>query len=128
MFPLALVCGNTFVMKPSELDPGATMMLMEMAIEAGVPNGAVNVIHGQKECETIYIAHKIMYKYKGKYSIFREILLSSIPISFLQQRYWKRMSYCLCYYYASCSCCGCANTHIPCVNASLVPFVDQWQL
>ena len=52
MFPLALVCGNTFVIKPSELDPGATMMLMEMSKEAGVPDGAVNVIHGQKECES----------------------------------------------------------------------------
>jgi malonate-semialdehyde dehydrogenase (acetylating)/methylmalonate-semialdehyde dehydrogenase len=49
MFPLALVCGNTFVVKPSELDPGATMMLVEMAKEAGVPDGVVNVIHGQKE-------------------------------------------------------------------------------
>ena len=49
MFPVALVCGNTFVLKPSELDPGATMMLMEMSMAAGVPNGVVNVIHGQKE-------------------------------------------------------------------------------
>ena len=49
MFPVALVCGNTFVLKPSELDPGATMMLMEMSMAAGVPDGVVNVIHGQKE-------------------------------------------------------------------------------
>ena len=49
MFPMALVCGNTFVIKPSEQDPGACMMLVEMAKEAGVPNGVVNVIHGQKE-------------------------------------------------------------------------------
>lgn len=51
MFPMALVCGNTFVVKPSEQDPGATMLLMEMAKEAGVPDGVVNVIHGQKEGE-----------------------------------------------------------------------------
>lgn len=49
MFPIALVCGNTFVVKPSEFDPGATMMLAEMAKESGVPNGVVNVIHGQKD-------------------------------------------------------------------------------
>lgn len=49
MFPMALVCGNTYVVKPSEQDPGATMLLMEMAKEAGVPDGVVNVIHGQKE-------------------------------------------------------------------------------
>ncbi len=51
MFPTALVCGNTFVLKPSEQDPGATMLLMELAAEAGVPDGVVNVIHGQKECK-----------------------------------------------------------------------------
>ncbi|CAG2166284.1 unnamed protein product [Oppiella nova] len=47
MFPMALVCGNTFVMKPSERDPGAAMILMEMLEEAGIPPGVVNVIHGQ---------------------------------------------------------------------------------
>ena len=43
MFPLALVCGNTYVIKPSERDPGACMLLMEMFKEAGAPNGVVNV-------------------------------------------------------------------------------------
>lgn len=46
MFPMALVTGNVMVMKPSERDPGATMMFMEMCKEAGVPDGCVNVIHG----------------------------------------------------------------------------------
>jgi malonate-semialdehyde dehydrogenase (acetylating)/methylmalonate-semialdehyde dehydrogenase len=46
MFPMALVCGNTSVMKPSERDPGACMMLMELANQAGFPAGTVNVIHG----------------------------------------------------------------------------------
>lgn len=49
MFPLAVVCGNTMVLKPSERDPGATMILMELAKEAGVPNGVVNVIHGSHD-------------------------------------------------------------------------------
>ena len=49
MFPLALVCGNTFVLKPSERDPGAAMLLVKMAQDAGVPDGVLNVIHGQKE-------------------------------------------------------------------------------
>lgn len=51
MFPLALVCGNTFVLKPSERDPGASMILCELARDAGVPNGVLNVIHGAKEGE-----------------------------------------------------------------------------
>uniref|UniRef100_A0A914W4U7 Probable methylmalonate-semialdehyde/malonate-semialdehyde dehydrogenase [acylating], mitochondrial n=1 Tax=Plectus sambesii TaxID=2011161 RepID=A0A914W4U7_9BILA len=49
MFPLALVCGNTMLIKPSEQDPGACMMLVEMAKEAGIPDGCVNVIHGQHD-------------------------------------------------------------------------------
>ncbi|GBM91615.1 putative methylmalonate-semialdehyde dehydrogenase [acylating], mitochondrial [Araneus ventricosus] len=52
MFPLALVCGNTMILKPSERDPGATMILMELAKEAGIPDGAVNVIHGAHEAVT----------------------------------------------------------------------------
>ena len=49
MFPTALVCGNTYVLKPSEQDPGASMLLVGLAQEAGVPDGVLNVIHGQKE-------------------------------------------------------------------------------
>lgn len=43
MFPVAMVTGNTSIIKPSERDPGATMMLMEMLKEAGAPKGVVNV-------------------------------------------------------------------------------------
>ncbi|CAD7086911.1 unnamed protein product [Hermetia illucens] len=46
MFPVAISCGNTMVIKPSERVPGATMMIMEMLNEAGCPPGVVNVIHG----------------------------------------------------------------------------------
>eukprot|EP00753_Platysulcus_tardus_P001311 PLAT11261.1.p2 GENE.PLAT11261.1~~PLAT11261.1.p2 ORF type:complete len:524 (+),score=271.13 PLAT11261.1:84-1655(+) len=46
MFPLAITTGNTSIMKPSELNPGATMLLAGMAKEAGVPDGVLNVIHG----------------------------------------------------------------------------------
>ncbi|XP_044255959.1 probable methylmalonate-semialdehyde dehydrogenase [acylating], mitochondrial [Tribolium madens] len=46
MFPLALIAGNTMIIKPSERDPGATMLLMELLNEVGCPPGVVNVIHG----------------------------------------------------------------------------------
>jgi len=49
MFPMAAVCGNTSIIKPSERDPGACMMLVEMLQEAGLPDGVVNVIHGEHE-------------------------------------------------------------------------------
>jgi malonate-semialdehyde dehydrogenase (acetylating)/methylmalonate-semialdehyde dehydrogenase len=46
MFPMAIACGNTFVLKPSEQDPMVTMRLCELAMEAGVPAGVLNVVHG----------------------------------------------------------------------------------
>lgn len=46
MFPLALATGNTFVLKPSEQDPSSTMRLVELAHQAGVPAGVLNVVHG----------------------------------------------------------------------------------
>jgi malonate-semialdehyde dehydrogenase (acetylating)/methylmalonate-semialdehyde dehydrogenase len=49
MFPMAIACGNTFVLKPSEQDPMVTMRLVELALEAGVPPGVLNVVHGGEE-------------------------------------------------------------------------------
>jgi malonate-semialdehyde dehydrogenase (acetylating)/methylmalonate-semialdehyde dehydrogenase len=46
MFPMAIATGNTFVLKPSEQDPMVTMRLCELAIEAGIPPGVLNVVHG----------------------------------------------------------------------------------
>lgn len=46
MFPMAIACGNTFVLKPSEQDPMVTMRLCELALQAGVPAGVLNVVHG----------------------------------------------------------------------------------
>ncbi|KJE91741.1 methylmalonate-semialdehyde dehydrogenase [Capsaspora owczarzaki ATCC 30864] len=46
MFPLAIACGNTYVLKPSERNPTAAMKLVSLAAEAGVPKGVLNVIHG----------------------------------------------------------------------------------
>jgi len=49
MFPLAIVCGNTFILKPSEKNPSCAILLAELAHEAGVPPGVLNVIHGDVE-------------------------------------------------------------------------------
>ena len=46
MFPMAIATGNTFVLKPSEQDPSATLMLAQLALEAGLPPGVLNVVHG----------------------------------------------------------------------------------
>ena len=48
MFPVALACGNTFVLKPSERDPSCALLMAEMLKEAGLPDGVFNVVHGDK--------------------------------------------------------------------------------
>ena len=57
MFPMAIVCGNTFVLKPSEQDPMTPMVLAELALEAGVPPGVLNVVHGGKEAVDALCMH-----------------------------------------------------------------------
>jgi malonate-semialdehyde dehydrogenase (acetylating) / methylmalonate-semialdehyde dehydrogenase len=57
MFPMAIVCGNTFVLKPSEQDPMTTMVLAQLALEAGVPPGVLNVVHGGKESVDAICTH-----------------------------------------------------------------------
>ena len=49
MFPIALACGNTFLLKPSEKDPSCGLRLAELAVEAGIPPGVLNVVNGDKE-------------------------------------------------------------------------------
>jgi malonate-semialdehyde dehydrogenase (acetylating)/methylmalonate-semialdehyde dehydrogenase len=49
MYPVAIACGNTFVLKPSERDPSVAIRVAELASEAGLPNGVLNVVNGDKE-------------------------------------------------------------------------------
>jgi malonate-semialdehyde dehydrogenase (acetylating) / methylmalonate-semialdehyde dehydrogenase len=57
MFPLALVCGNTFVLKPSERDPSPSLMLASLLQEAGLPDGVFNVVHGDREAVDALLVH-----------------------------------------------------------------------
>jgi malonate-semialdehyde dehydrogenase (acetylating)/methylmalonate-semialdehyde dehydrogenase len=57
MFPIALACGNTFVLKPSEKDPSASLLLARLLAEAGLPDGAFNVVHGDKEAVDALLTH-----------------------------------------------------------------------
>ena len=57
MFPLAIACGNTFVLKPSERDPGPSLRIAELLHEAGLPDGVFNVVQGDKEAVDALIAH-----------------------------------------------------------------------
>ena len=57
MFPVAIACGNTFVLKPSERDPSAAVRIAELAVDAGLPPGVLNVVHGDREAVDALIAH-----------------------------------------------------------------------
>jgi malonate-semialdehyde dehydrogenase (acetylating)/methylmalonate-semialdehyde dehydrogenase len=57
MFPLAIATGNTFVLKPSEKDPSASMLLAELVAEAGVPNGVFNVVQGDRVAVERILTH-----------------------------------------------------------------------
>ncbi len=57
MVPIALACGNTFVLKPSERDPSASLLLAEWLTEAGLPEGVLNVMNGDKEAVDALLDH-----------------------------------------------------------------------
>jgi malonate-semialdehyde dehydrogenase (acetylating)/methylmalonate-semialdehyde dehydrogenase len=57
MFPVALACGNTFVLKPSEKDPSCANLLAELLAEAGLPDGVFNVVHGDKVAVDALLGH-----------------------------------------------------------------------
>ncbi len=57
MFGVAIACGNTFVLKPSEKDPSVPVRLAELMMEAGAPEGVLNVVHGDKEAVDAILAH-----------------------------------------------------------------------
>lgn len=57
MYPMAIACGNTFVLKPSEKDPSASLMLAELATEAGLPDGVLNVVNGGVDAVNTLLTH-----------------------------------------------------------------------
>ncbi|MBP0649415.1 CoA-acylating methylmalonate-semialdehyde dehydrogenase, partial [Mycobacterium tuberculosis] len=58
MFPIAVACGNTFILKPSERDPSAPMLVWELFKQAGFPDGVLNIVHGDKEAVDAILDHK----------------------------------------------------------------------
>lgn len=58
MFPVAIACGNTFVLKPSEKDPSPSLLMGEWLAEAGLPEGVFNVVHGDKTAVDALISHR----------------------------------------------------------------------
>jgi malonate-semialdehyde dehydrogenase (acetylating)/methylmalonate-semialdehyde dehydrogenase len=57
MYPTAIACGNAFILKPSERDPSASMLSWNLLVEAGLPEGIFNVVHGDKEAVDAILDH-----------------------------------------------------------------------
>jgi malonate-semialdehyde dehydrogenase (acetylating)/methylmalonate-semialdehyde dehydrogenase len=57
MFPVAIACGNTFVLKPSPLDPSPSLLMAELLKQAGLPDGVFNVVQGDKEAVDALVEH-----------------------------------------------------------------------
>ncbi|WP_439886303.1 CoA-acylating methylmalonate-semialdehyde dehydrogenase [Pseudomonas sp. MBLB4123] len=55
MFPMAIVCGNCFILKPSERDPSSTLFIAQLLQEAGLPDGVMNVVNGDKEAVDVLL-------------------------------------------------------------------------
>ncbi|MBL10526.1 MAG: methylmalonate-semialdehyde dehydrogenase (CoA acylating) [Acidiferrobacteraceae bacterium] len=60
MFPIAIACGNTFVLKPSERDPSCSLRLAELLTEADLPDGVLNVVNGDKETVDALLSHNVI--------------------------------------------------------------------
>jgi malonate-semialdehyde dehydrogenase (acetylating)/methylmalonate-semialdehyde dehydrogenase len=58
MFPVAIACGNTFILKPSERDPTLSLRMAELLKDAGLPDGVFNVVHGDKEAVDAILKHR----------------------------------------------------------------------
>ena len=58
MWPVAIACGNSFILKPSEKDPGASMLIAQWLKESGLPDGVFNVVNGDKEAVDVLLTHR----------------------------------------------------------------------
>lgn len=75
MFPIAIACGNTFVLKPSEKDPSGSVLAAELFGEAGLPGGVLNVVHGEGEAVDRLLEHPdvVAVSFVGSTAVARHV-------------------------------------------------------
>jgi len=97
MFPLAIACGNTFILKPSEKDPSAMLRLAELAVEAGIPDGVVNVVHGDGETVNHLLQHKDIkaVSFVGSSAVARQIYQTGIAAGKRVQAFGGAKNHCI---------------------------------
>ncbi|HKI20894.1 MAG TPA: CoA-acylating methylmalonate-semialdehyde dehydrogenase, partial [Isosphaeraceae bacterium] len=75
MFPIAITCGNTFVLKPSEKVPLSAVRLGELLMDSGLPEGVFNIVHGDRECVDALLVHPLVraISFVGSTAVARHI-------------------------------------------------------
>ena len=78
MFPIAIVCGNTFVLKPSEKVPLSAVRLGELLMESGLPDGVFNIVHGDRECVDALLSHPLVraVSFVGSTAVARHVYVT----------------------------------------------------
>jgi malonate-semialdehyde dehydrogenase (acetylating) / methylmalonate-semialdehyde dehydrogenase len=78
MFPIAIVCGNTFVLKPSEKVPLSAVRMGELLMESGLPEGVFNIVHGDKECVDALLVHPLVraISFVGSTAVARHVYVT----------------------------------------------------
>jgi malonate-semialdehyde dehydrogenase (acetylating)/methylmalonate-semialdehyde dehydrogenase len=80
MYPVALACGNTFVVKPSEKVPLTSMMIARLLEQAGAPAGVFNIVHGGRECVDALLAHREVHavSFVGSTPVARRVFATAM--------------------------------------------------
>ena len=78
MFPVAIVCGNTFILKPSEKVPLSAVSMGELLMESGLPEGVFNIVHGDKECVDALLTHPLVraVSFVGSTAVARHVYVT----------------------------------------------------
>lgn len=83
MYPMAIVCGNCFILKPSERDPSSTLFIASLLKEAGLPDGVMNVVNGDKDAVDALLHHKDVkaVSFVGSTPIAETIYTTAVPMA-----------------------------------------------
>lgn len=97
MFPMAITCGNTFILKPSEKDPSCSVKLLELAHAAGVPDGVVNLVNGDKETVDALITHPDVkaVSFVGSSAVAEQVYQTAIAHGKRAQAFGGAKNHCL---------------------------------
>lgn len=97
MFPLAIACGNTFILKPSEKDPSCAIYLAELATAAGVPPGVLNVIQGDRETVELLLQHPAIHtvSFVGSTAVAKTVYQTAIQHGKRAQAFGGAKNHCI---------------------------------